>query len=45
MSRFSAPLRRLLRDRRGAMLVEYSSLTLLIALAAVTLFTQLGQPG
>jgi len=34
--------KRLIADRPDAMLVEYSSLTLLITLAAITLVTHLG---
>jgi Flp pilus assembly pilin Flp len=42
MSNLLARLRRLLARRRGAFFVEYSSLVLLIAIAAVALFSRLG---
>lgn len=38
-------LRRLLSDKRGAVFVEYSSLTLLLAIAAIAVFVQLGDVG
>jgi Flp pilus assembly pilin Flp len=37
-----ARVRRLLADRRGTVFVEYSSLVLLIAIAALALATQSG---
>ena len=38
-------IRRLLADQRGSFFVEYSSLALLIAIAAVAFFSQLGGAG
>lgn len=35
----------LLSDRRGAVFVEYSSLALLLAIAAIALFVQFGDAG
>lgn len=37
--------RRLLSDKRGTVFVEYSSLTLLLAIAAIAVFVQLGDVG
>ncbi len=45
MSAFLARIHRLLADRRGSFFVEYSSLALLIAIAAVAFFSQLGGTG
>jgi Flp pilus assembly pilin Flp len=46
MFRLARRLRRLLADRRGVMLVEYSALTLLIALAAIAVVSEFGsRPG
>jgi Flp pilus assembly pilin Flp len=46
MSGLLARARRLLADRRGAMLVEYSSLALLVALAGIALLSHWGvRPG
>jgi Flp pilus assembly pilin Flp len=42
MSALLARSRRLLADQRGAMFVEYSSLTLLVALAAIVMLWQWG---
>ena len=44
MSAVLARMRRLLADERGAMYVEYSSLTLLVALAAVAVLSNWGSP-
>jgi len=38
-------LHRLLSDKRGTVFVEYSSLTLLLAIAALVLLVQLGDVG
>jgi hypothetical protein len=38
-------LHRLLSDKRGTAFVEYSSLTLLLAIAALVLLVQLGDVG
>jgi Flp pilus assembly pilin Flp len=38
-------LRRLLSDKRGTVFIEYSSLTLLLAIAAIAVFVQLGDVG
>ena len=38
-------LRRLLSDKRGTVFVEYSSLTLLLAIAAIAVFVQFGDVG
>jgi Flp pilus assembly pilin Flp len=45
MQALLARIRRLLADRRGSFFVEYSSLALLIAIAAVAFFSQLGGAG
>jgi Flp pilus assembly pilin Flp len=45
MSALLARIRRLLADRRGSFFVEYSSLALLIAIAAIAFFSQLGAAG
>jgi Flp pilus assembly pilin Flp len=46
MSTILVRLRQLLADRRGSFFVEYSSLALLIAIAAIALFSHLGSaPG
>ena len=42
MSTIIFRLRKLFADRRGAFFVEYSSLALLIAIAALALFIQFG---
>ena len=42
MSALLSRARRLLADKRGAMFVEYSSLTLLVALAAIALLSGWG---
>jgi Flp pilus assembly pilin Flp len=41
MRRIGARLRKLLTDRRGSFLVEYSSFALLIAIAALALLTHM----
>jgi Flp pilus assembly pilin Flp len=45
MSSILARLRKLLASRRASSLVEYSSLALLIAIAAIAVFTRFGTPG
>ena len=40
----SSPIRFLLRNERGTALVEYSSLVLLVALAAIALLAGIGAP-
>lgn len=42
MSTFGAWARRLIADRRGTVFIEYSSLVLLLALAAIVLLSQWG---
>ena len=42
MSRFIAYIQRLVADQRGAMFVEYSSLLLLFAIAAIAVLTDHG---
>jgi Flp pilus assembly pilin Flp len=42
MSSFIAYLRRLMANQRGAMFVEYSSLLLLFAIAAIAVLTDHG---
>jgi Flp pilus assembly pilin Flp len=42
MSRLIAYLQRLIADRRGAMFVEYTSLLLLFAIAAIAVLTDHG---
>jgi Flp pilus assembly pilin Flp len=42
MSSIVAHVQRLLADQRGTMFVEYSSLVLLIAIAALAVVTQAG---
>jgi Flp pilus assembly pilin Flp len=42
MSRFIAYIQRLVADQRGAMYVEYSSLLLLFAIAAIAVLTDHG---
>ncbi len=40
-----ALLRRLLADNRGTVFIEYSSLALLLAIAAIAMFVQFGDAG
>lgn len=40
-----APYRRLLADDRGTAFIEYSSLTLLLAIAAIAVLAQMGDVG
>jgi len=42
MSRFIAYARRFIADRRGAMYVEYTSLLLLVAIAAIAVLANHG---